>query len=178
MLCWARSGYSQRMKGKDCQKYSPESINTEHAQLVKEHDQLLKEHSQLLKDNAKLAKENAQLFMEQAQQAKKFHEEALVCSLVTEILTTEEFAKRIQSCRATVQAWKKAKILTNGRHFVAEGSYVTFSWPLSYVRMMEDKVLPGQTIPRAVADTKTAKRTVSRTPRRREANRGSKINLN
>jgi len=152
------------MKVKDCQKYSSESINAEHAQFAKELIQL--------------AKEQAQQVGEYTLLLKKLQEEVLTSSLVTEILTIEEFAVRIQSCRATVLAWKKAGILINGRHFNQKGKYVSFPWPLSYLRMMEDDLLPGQTIPRAVADTKTAKRTVSRTPRRREANRGSKINLN
>lgn len=125
------------MKGKDYQKYPSESISADHAQLAREHTQLLKEHAQLLKEHTHLLKE-------QAQQSKKFQEEALACSLVADILTTEEFAKRIKSSRATVLVWKRDRVLIKGRHYNQKGKYVTFMWPLSYVRMMEDDLLPGQ----------------------------------
>lgn len=130
MICWARSGYSQRMKGKDCQQHPSESITTEHAQLTKEPVQLAKEQAQQVGEHTLLLK--------------KLQEEALACSLIAEILTTEEFATRIKSCRATVLAWKKAGVLISGRHFTQKGKYVTFAWPLSYLRMMEDDLLSVQ----------------------------------
>lgn len=45
-----------------------------------------------------------------------------------ELLTVEEFAKRVQVSRATVFAWMQKKILVQGRHFMKYGRVLRFVW--------------------------------------------------
>jgi hypothetical protein len=105
--------------------------------------------------------------------------QAFSASLVSEILTTEEFAVRIRASRETVQAWKKNSILINGRHYLGNGTHVTFPWPLSYVLMMEDKIVLDQettqlsTGKHPVTANKVPNKTLKRPSKRNESRIGT-----
>ena len=101
--------------------------------------------------------------------------QACAASLVSEILTTEEFAIRIRASRDTVQSWKKNGTLINGRHYLSNGTHVTFPWPLCYVLMMEDKLLSGQdTAQLSTVIRQDRVNNVSKIPSKKTANQSSK----
>jgi predicted DNA-binding transcriptional regulator AlpA len=47
---------------------------------------------------------------------------------VTELLTVEQFAQRLQVSRATVFTWIQKQVLIQGRHFLKIGRVLRFTW--------------------------------------------------
>jgi predicted DNA-binding transcriptional regulator AlpA len=57
----------------------------------------------------------------------------------SEVITIEEFARRMQLSRATVFAWIKSGILRQGRHFFRFGRVVRFVWNDELIaRLLDD----------------------------------------
>ena len=54
------------------------------------------------------------------------------------MLNIEEFARRMQICRATVFEWIRSEILIQGRHYLRIGRVIRFPWSVELVQRLLD----------------------------------------
>jgi excisionase family DNA binding protein len=52
---------------------------------------------------------------------------------MNDLLTVEQFAKRLQVSRTTIFAWLKSGCLREGTHYFRLGRVIRFHWPLAAV---------------------------------------------
>jgi len=59
-----------------------------------------------------------------------------------ELLTTEEYLKRLQVGRATLYKWRNSGILIPGKHFIQQDKVVRYIWDLETIRSLHKNVTP------------------------------------
>lgn len=61
-----------------------------------------------------------------------------------EMLTVEEFAKRMKVCRTTVFQWIKEGVLVQGEHYIRLGRVIRFPWGPELIQALKKPVVKGK----------------------------------
>ena len=87
-----------------------------------------------------------------------------------ELLTVEEFAKRLHISRTTIFKWKESGKLVPQRHFIQKGRTVRFIWELETIRSLHENDTPDSDSKNLESDYVTEKK--------KDSTRKSPINFN
>jgi len=87
-----------------------------------------------------------------------------------ELLTVEEFAKRLHVGRTTIFKWKESGKLLPQQHFIQKGRTVRFIWELETIRSLHENDTPDSDSKNLESDFTTEKK--------KDSTRKSSINFN
>ena len=87
-----------------------------------------------------------------------------------ELLTIEEYARRLQVGRTTIFKWKESGKLLPQQHFIQKGRIVRYVWELETIRSLHENDTPDSDSKKLESDYVTEKK--------KDSTRKSSINFN